>query len=61
MQMDVSMDKKLERNYSLKSNLSFKCFGLEKFGFGSEDGPYGTFWLSLLGGKIIRMTNMWLG
>lgn len=39
MQMDVGMDRKLGRNYSLKLNLTFKCFALEKSGFGSEDGP----------------------
>lgn len=56
--MDGSMDRKLERNYSLKFHLTFKCFALEKFGFDNEDGPYGTFCLSLLGGYIIRLTNL---
>lgn len=31
------------RNYSLKLNLIFKCFALEKSGFDNEDGPYDTF------------------
>lgn len=29
------------RNYSLKLNLTFKCFALEKFGFDNEYGPHG--------------------
>lgn len=43
MQIDVSMDRDLERNFSLKFNLTFKCFALEEFGSDNEDGPYGTF------------------
>lgn len=40
------------RNYSLKFNLTFKCFAPEKLGFDNEYGPYGTFQLKqFIGGK----------
>lgn len=58
MQIDVSMDRELERNFSLKFNLTFKCFALEEFGSDNEDGPYGTFSWVYPGGRVIRLTNL---